>query len=85
MIDDDMPGIIKDVIEDLVDEVWPDLEEELVYFISLKMNEPVIPPPSVNDWCSPCFIFWPWKALRAWYLYSTMPCIYFCSNQLSTK
>lgn len=69
-----MPEFIKDVIDDVVDEFWPDIEEEIIYFICLKVNKPYTIVPSEKDWCLPCFLVWPWKAVRAWYLYTTMPC-----------
>ena len=77
LLDEDMPDYVKDMIEDTVDKYWPDIEDEIIFYLRLKMNEPYRKMARDNEWCYPCPLFYPLKAIRAFYLYAILPCKYF--------
>ena len=65
---------MKDFVDDAVDEVWPSVEDEVLFKLRLKIDHPfdttqVNVRPEV-----PCCLFYPWLWLKAWYLYTVEPC-----------
>ena len=77
--DPHMFEFIKNLVDDIVDDTWPDIEEEILYQIDLKLLVPyiseILGEKSVHWLCYPCNRF------KAWYIYSNYPCkFYFKKN-----
>lgn len=62
---------IQNIIDDLFDEVWPGIEEEVLFQLHIKMNEPYHEKVNVKPHLL-CFEY-PWFWLRSWYLYTVDP------------
>jgi len=65
---------VKDFVDDAVDEVWPSVEDEVLFKLRLKIDSPydtsnVNIRPKVR-----CCLMFPWYWLKAWYLYTVEPC-----------
>ena len=61
---------IQNKIDSLVDEYWPDVQDEILYQIRLKNNQPALVdkgPPPTPCCCIPC------RSFKAWFLYTYDP------------
>ena len=71
---------VKDLIDDVIDELWPELEHEVKVQFHLVADDPyvIIPDKTPKTFCSGLAAFFccPWRCIRNWYLYSTSPCIF---------
>lgn len=65
-----MCGCVKGIIDDLVDTIWPDIEEEILFQLRMKMMKPYIKPeepPTYSWFCCCCLKF------RACFRYNYYP------------
>ncbi len=69
-----MFGWLKDFINNLVDEFWPELDDWIKYKLSLKIFKPVI-EEDVEPEYNYCILI-PYYKFKAWFLYTTFPCQY---------
>ena len=63
---------MKNIIDDIIDDFWPDFEEEILYQIDLKLMVPYVPESPGEK-----HVHWlclPFCCFRNWYVYSTDPC-----------
>src|SRR3990167_6894937 len=70
--DPDMCPCVERRVDDLVDEFWPDIQNEILYQVRLKTNKPVLEDkgdPAVNACC--CMITY--IRFKAWFLYTYDP------------
>lgn len=55
-----MPECVKDFMNDAVDEVWPGIEEEVLFKLRLKIANPIAirvnEKPDIR-----CFLLYPWQ------------------------
>eukprot|EP01016_Furgasonia_blochmanni_P003996 TRINITY_DN11557_c0_g2_i1.p1 TRINITY_DN11557_c0_g2~~TRINITY_DN11557_c0_g2_i1.p1 ORF type:complete len:636 (+),score=95.96 TRINITY_DN11557_c0_g2_i1:66-1973(+) len=70
LTDPDMPESLRTWVDDMVDELWPEIENEII----LSMREEAMKtyvelPPNRDVFC----LFYPWVWLRNWYLYTVDP------------
>lgn len=63
---------MKNLVDDIFDEVWPQIEDEILFQLRLKMSEPYAEKVNVKP--KLCCIEYPWFWLKSWYLYSVDPC-----------
>jgi hypothetical protein len=68
---------VKDFVDDAVDEIWPSVEDEVLFKLRLKIDEPYSYPDSNIRPEIRCCCAYPWYWLKAWYLHTVEPCIYF--------
>ena len=69
--DPEMPKCISKGIDDLVEEIWPDVQEEILFHLRCAIDKPVYEVEErKKGWCllSPFILF------RNWYLYTKNPC-----------
>jgi hypothetical protein len=59
-------------VDDVFDEVWPGIEEEVLFQLRIKYSEPY--SEHVNIKPKLCWAEYPWFWIRSWYLYTTDPC-----------
>eukprot|EP01017_Pseudomicrothorax_dubius_P032822 TRINITY_DN4336_c0_g3_i1.p1 TRINITY_DN4336_c0_g3~~TRINITY_DN4336_c0_g3_i1.p1 ORF type:complete len:351 (-),score=43.27 TRINITY_DN4336_c0_g3_i1:61-1113(-) len=58
------------MVDDLVDELWPDIEEEALFRLRVAFDKPYVEiPPSRRS----CCLFYPFLWFRNWILYTTHP------------
>jgi hypothetical protein len=70
--DPDMCPCVQRRVDDLVDEFWPDVQNEILYQVRLKTNQPVLEDkgdPAVDACC--CMV--PYIRFKAWFLYTYDP------------
>lgn len=65
-----MPNFMKKLIDDIVDDVFPLLEEEIRYNFRLIIAEPYVYIPQKGSKKLFPFV----SKFRSWYLYTTDPC-----------
>lgn len=68
--DPDMCICVQNLIDDLVDEFWPDVEDEVLFQLRLKLNQPALltpPKPEYSMYCWCCLKF------RGWFRYNYDP------------
>lgn len=65
---------VKNFIDELFDELWPGIEEEILFQLRIKYSEPY--SDVVHKKPELCCLQYPWYWIKSWYLYSTDPCIY---------
>ena len=63
---------VKHLIDDIIDEVWPDFEEEIIYQIDIKLLVPYVPEKPAER--KICWLCYPCDCFRGWYLYAILPC-----------
>ena len=71
--DEYMWGSVKHLVEEIVDEIWPEVTQEIILYYRIKTMKPYneLPLSRIQrscDWLC-C-----WRWLRNWYLYTMMPC-----------
>jgi hypothetical protein len=54
-------------VDDVVDDVWPEIKEEIEYNVLMSMHEPYVEIPHRTAFA----LFLPIIKIRNWYLYST--------------
>lgn len=69
--DPDMPKCIQKAIDDLVDELWPDVQEEILFHLHCAIDKPVYSVAERDP--PPCYMV-PLYKVRSWYLYTKDPC-----------
>lgn len=65
-----MCACVKSLIDDLVDNIWPDVEEEILYQLRMKLSQPYLKPeepPKYGWFCCCCLKF------RACFRYNYYP------------
>lgn len=65
-----MCNCVKSAIDDLVDTIWPDIEEEILFQLRMNLSQPVLEikePPKYTAWCCCCLRF------RACFRYNYYP------------
>lgn len=71
LIDDYMCGCVKTFTADIIDNLWPDVEEQILFQLRMKLNKPILtydsPPPNNTIFCCPCLSF------RSCFRYNYMP------------
>ena len=67
-----MWGWVQDIVDDLIDEIWPEVQQEIIFQLRMKTQRPFVEAPPENKPC--CCLFYPWFWLRNWYLYTIWPC-----------
>eukprot|EP01017_Pseudomicrothorax_dubius_P008976 TRINITY_DN12990_c0_g1_i1.p1 TRINITY_DN12990_c0_g1~~TRINITY_DN12990_c0_g1_i1.p1 ORF type:complete len:524 (-),score=100.14 TRINITY_DN12990_c0_g1_i1:34-1605(-) len=68
--DPGMYGFVEEIIDDLVDEIWPDIEEEVLYRLRLATDQPIVEVPTKEY---SCLILCPWYCFRNWVMYYSYP------------
>lgn len=58
------------MVEDIVDELWPEIEQQVIFELRIKKQKPFISKPRDKKIC---FLCWPWELLKRWYLYTKFP------------
>ena len=67
--DPDMCEVVKDMIDISVDHLWPEIEEEINYQLTLKISEAYVEIPYKQVFC----LFYPIQFLQNNYLYTNYP------------
>ena len=70
LIDENMCNCVKSMVNELVDMVWPDIEEEILFQLRMQLSAPEIPPdvpPKFTWYCCLC------KRFRACFRYNYYP------------
>lgn len=70
LIDEHMCDCVKSMVNEMVDMVWPDIEEELLFQLRMKLSDPQIPvdtKPEYGALCCICLKF------RACFRYNYYP------------
>ena len=60
---------MKNLCDDAVDDVWPELMDEVKYSLMMVLNDPEITLEHKEHF----FLFMPFTYFRNWYLYSNYP------------
>jgi len=47
--DPDMWPCVKDLLDDLVDELWPEIEQEVLLKLRMKTSKPIVIVPTLKD------------------------------------
>ena len=71
VVDKDMCGCVKWITKDSIDNLWPDVQEEIIFQLRLRLNEPNLvynEPAPKRAWYSCCCEY-----VRAWFRYTYMP------------
>ena len=68
--DPDMPGCIRSLKNDLIDEFFPDIKEEVMYSLRMGVNKPYL---EIADPEEGCCLFKPLYWFRAWVLHTLDP------------
>jgi len=74
IVDDEMCECVKSITEDMVDDIWPDVQEEILFHFRLQLNKPVLTyeePPPRNTCCTICCF--PCCAFRKCFVYNYQP------------
>ena len=67
---DGMWSCVKKLVDEFVDKLWPELEEEIVYLLRFKYDQP---PEFVVEKKKRCCCVWLWMKFRSFYLYAKYP------------
>lgn len=69
-IDEDMCICVKKLTSETIDNIWPDIEDEIMFQFRLQLNKPIVanPPPPPPSWFCCCCIHF-----RACFRYNYMP------------
>ena len=58
-----MPECVKDFLNDAVDEIWPGIEEEVLFKLRLKISNPLATKINEKPEIRCCFLY-PWQWLK---------------------
>ncbi len=68
--DPDMPGCVQRLKNDLIEEFYPDLKEEIMFMLKMEVHQPYL---DLEDPKPLCCLFQGLRAIRAWVLYTLDP------------
>ena len=68
--DPDMPKFVKKLKDDLIDEFYPDLKEEIMFMLKMEVSQPYL---ELEEPKKLCCLFQGLRAFRAWILYTLDP------------
>ena len=59
------------MVDDIVDELWPEIQEEILYQLKLRIADPYVENqiPEINN-----IFLKAWVCLKSWILYTLYPC-----------
>ncbi len=62
---------VEHIVDDLVDELWPEIQEEILYQLKLRIADPYVENerPVINNCCIRL-----WNYFKSWVLYSLYAC-----------
>ena len=69
--DPSMMKCFQNSIDNLIDELWPEMEQIILHQLKLKISKPYINKPEKKK---VHFCILPIRFLRSWYLYTVNPC-----------
>lgn len=68
--DPDMPGCVQRLKNDLIEEFYPDLKDEIMFMLKMEVHQPYL---DLEDPPRLCCLFQGLRAFRAWVLYTLDP------------